>query len=1126
MKNYFTHSLLRNNIFLLNTLLLFVLFGISKGVTASHMIGSEIAYQCTGTAGVYSVYLKLYKDCSGVPICSNCPTGPISPSCSKSVNIVGAGGACYGSNFGTQSLYVVTAISGFDIIQLCGSQKSICNNCGSRTPGTFSPGIEVYIFQGQINLNALPASCCMVSIGFGECCRNSANTILANSSSLSYFSEAIINRCAIPCNSSPTFTNDPVVVACAGQDFTYNAGAIDPDGDSLSYGFGQSLVSPGASAPYVSPYSPTLPFPYVGFPISCPPALPPLCLSLDAVTGDLRFRPSGNFVANLVIEVKQWKNIAGVPTLVGINRRDIQFYSISCAVNNPPVLRTYDASATLTNPQPNFAYSVCGGQQLCFFVSAWDNAGSSDTTDISWNAPSNLTANGATFVKAYNNATRSTLGPRLDSMRFCWTPPASMAQNLPYYFVVNSRDRACPLPGRTSRSFSIIVRRIPLAVITKTFNNCAYDFGYSLTNSVVLNNAYTRFEIETAPQSNIYTSYYGSSVSNHRFLQGGMHRIKLHLATITPPMPNGCPNDNIIDSLLVLMPVKVSIQDTSNCLGKSVKLQAHGSGGVPFGLGYRYTFYSGGINSTTIIRALNPDSNITLNPSTNGIHNYKVVITDLYGCKDSAAFTITTGLLSLPEIIRPTLISACFNTDSIILPVIVSTNKPGQITWVWTYPLNPSAISGNRVITANLLNRPGVPPTNPAGNSISVTVSDSTGCGIKDSLIIALFPRPVISAGPRRNFCDYAGTFNITPGTQLYTPNGGAMATNELWLGNGIFKPNAGQNYYAFNPQAPGVKIDTNIITYKFIVNFPLSNMVVFNPPVTGISAPSPTGGCEASDTVIFDIIKTPKLETGLASHVCKSSDSVFLDSHMIGRGTSAVNPLSSYWYFGAPDQLYKPAIFRGRVFLPRHPIIERYTKQYVLVYADTATTCRIADTTYIEVKESPDAVDISGQKTALRTDTTYVYSVISQVGITYMWTIMNGTINSGQGTSSVNVSWTNNGVGSIQVEVSNPQNCSETNQMNVLIGSTGINEMTQIQNLQIFPNPNNGNFIVSAGIIQEGTYSVQIFNTLGELIYKLSAGLKSGKNDLEIKLPRASGVYFLKLTNAHSQQVKKFVID
>ena len=1120
MKKEYTQRAIRGIQILLKSILFIIFYGSSNYTVASHVAGADISYQCTGTAGVYNITLKVYRDCSEAQLCANCPTA-LSPNCSMSLNIVGAAGACLGTNYGSQSILVVTSVSGFDIIQLCTGSKTICNNCGSRTPGSYTPGIELYTFSGLINLNALPASCCMVSVGWGSCCRNTSITTLTNPGSVNFFTEAIINRCATPCNSAPTFSTDPVVVICSRQDFSYNLGAIDPDGDSLSYGFGASLIASGIAAAFASPFSLNYPFPFLGAPIQIPYNLP-MGIHLDPVKGDIRFWPPYSFIACLVIEVKQWKTISGVPTLVGITRRDLQLYSTNCAVNYSPVLRTYDASATLTSPQPNYAYSVCAGQQLCFNVSAWDNAGSSDTTDISWNAPTNLTSNGATFVKAYNESTRSTLGPRLDSMRFCWTPPASMAQNLPYYFVVNAKDRAFPLPAHTALSFSILVKRIPLATITKINKGCGtYDFGYSIYNGVAVNNSNTQFQVETAPHSNNYITYNGSTVSNHRFTHGGYHKIKLHLTTNPPTIPAGCPNDNIIDSILVESPVHVSIRDSFNCTSTAFTVQAHGSGGTKTSSGYNYTFFSGGLSSTNIIRATSSDSNFFIRALGAGSLNYKVVITDMNGCKDSTIFTINTGsslphemtssmrlcfgstdtlnagnnggavsawhwfkspalpalnnifvqkiiakdsgryvvqkmdsigcinydtaivtvnprielsagsdrslcsnnnsititanginilidsfqwrqipiinpsiilasnaslnispdvstsyqvkgfityggitcsnmdtvsvlIKTSPVIIHPSDISICKNNNTILLPVIISTNKPGQITSTWTYPLNPSAINANRIMVSSLLNQPALPSANPAGNFIKLSVNDSNGCSIKDSLVIAIFPTPVINAGPGRKFCDFAGAFHITPGSQLYTPNGGVMASNEYWFGNGIYKPNASQNYYAFNAQASGVKMDTNIITYRFTINYPLSNAVVFNPPLTGYSVPSPSGACIVSDTTIFHVIKTPKLEAGLASPVCKQSDSVYLDAFMLGRSTNSVNPLTSYWYIGAPDQLYRSAIINGRIFLPKHPVIADSTKQYVLIYADTSSTCRVADTTSIQVNENP----------------------------------------------------------------------------------------------------------------------------------------------------------------------------
>ena len=322
--------------------------------------------------------------------------------------------------------------------------------------------------------------------------------------------------------------------------------------------------------------------------------------------------------------------------------------------------------------------------------------------------------------------------------------------------------------------------------------------------------------------------------------------------------------------------------------------------------------------------------------------------------------TMDVVVKALPIITRPSNMSLCRNTNLVLLPSIVSTNKPGQITPIWTYPSNPLALTGNQVIISNLSNLPPAPPTNPRGNIIKLTVTDVDGCRIYDSLVISVFPVPIINAGLSRSFCDYSTVFNINPGSQGYSPNGGALATNEQWFGRGIYKPNAGINYYAFNPKASDVlfKPDTNIITYQFTATFPLNNSVTFSPAVTGFLAPSPIGGCQAFDTAVFTVIKTPVLESGIAPPLCRSGSPVNLDLHMLGRSTNAADPLTSYWYIGAPDLAYKAAISGGRNFNPAHAVLESFTRQYTLVYADTASGCRVADTTTIQVNENP-VVDI-----------------------------------------------------------------------------------------------------------------------------------------------------------------------
>ncbi|MCK6609584.1 MAG: gliding motility-associated C-terminal domain-containing protein [Bacteroidia bacterium] len=1110
-------------------ILLAMALAAGKSLKASHLVGSDITYNCLGsTPGQYQLTMKWYRDCGGIPLCG-CPPGPLNTNCSVNLSITGAQAPCLGTNFGNTSIQAVAAGSGFDIIQLCAAAKSICTNCGTRTPGSFTPGIEIYTFTGIVNLSGVPPNCCLVNIGFNDCCRNAAITTLVNPSSLSYYSGCTINKCITPCNSAPTFTNDPVAVTCVGQDFTYNLGAIDPDGDSLSYAYGPVMTGPNSPAPYQSPYSPTVPFPYLGAPMTSPPALPPLGIFIDPVTGDVRFRPTMIFTSNIVIEVTQWKTINGVPTIVGKTTRDIQFYAKLCDENNPPVLRTYNNDGTLTSPQPNYSYAICAGQQLCVIISAWDNTAGWDTTDITWNAPANLTANGATFQPLYNVSQRKVLGPRLDSFRFCWTPPASMANNLPYYFIVTAKDRACPLPSRVTRSFAVTVRRIPLATIIKTNKNCGfYDFGYTLTNNVQLNNSYTQFQVENGPRSNSYVTYTGPTVSNHRFTQAGWHRVKLRLTTIAPPAPNGCPNDNIIDSVYIGEPLDVSIRDTFNCLGSPVSLKSFGKGGTPLGAAYRYTYYLGGLNSTNIVRAESLDSNVTLNPVNAGNNTqYKVLIRDLNNCRDSATFNVFTRNLPVPELVpamrlcpgtldtldagnsfgsvgtwrwrkspvapvlddsvsqkiiprdsgvytvtktdnfgcvrvessniyfnlpvpvsagpdrticfndapitltaigttaaidsfqwravpvtgsspvlsnqptyvispptttqyqvtgyityggvtcsnvdtmelkvnelpvinRPTSIPLCRTNNIISLPVVNSTNKT-LVNRTWTYPRNPLAISGNQLLVDNLAFLPPSNGNQPYGNYIYIQVVDDQGCSIRDSLLVAVFPVPTINAGPNRTLCDNSGAiFDLRPANQGYSPNGGALAINEEWFGRGVIKTTPGQNYYAFDPKGADVKNlpDTNVLTYQFTTNFPPSNSVLFAPPIAGVSIASPTGGCVGTDTTVFRVIKSPILVSGVGASVCKSGDTINLDTWMMGRSTNATNPQTSYWKMDFVDESYSAALTQGRKFLPSHPVIPNMTKEYKLVYRDTASGCVVEVPASIQVNANPN-VDI-----------------------------------------------------------------------------------------------------------------------------------------------------------------------
>ena len=654
------------------TFLLLYLF--ANTAKADHLVGSDISYQCTSSPGVYKVTLKIYRDCAGAYMCPGCANTPGSMSgcttanacCGFSNTIIGKDAGCAGVNFGSFVLAAVSATSGYDIIQTCTSITTICSNCNTRSAGTYSPGIEVYTFEGNVDLSSIPSTCCRISLGFSTCCRNLASTTIL---SFNYFTEAIVNRCQVPCNSAPTFTNDAAALVCAGVDFVYNLGAIDPDGDSLSFAFGQSLQGFNSFVQYKPPYSAGYPLPYFGAPN--PNAAYPAGLRIDPLTGDVLFRPLGEFVSNLVIEVTQWRLINGVYVNVGMTRRDVQFQTRLCLSNKVPRIKAYRNGVL----QTGLAFTVCAGQQICLDIVAEDQQDLlaspqivADTTDLKWNNPGlyNPLMAGATFVRNYILSQRVVQGPKADSFKFCWTPPVSAARAQPHSFTVTGTDRFCPLKAFAIRGVNIIVIAVPTSVITVPNNFCGYrtfNFTHSNPTQTTLDPTKSKWHIETFPGSGAFTVVTAvpgtnNPVYRHHFNNAGTYKWRLALSS-DRPLPDGCPS---LDSGTVTIgePLDVSVRDTYNCVGSPVTVKALASGGNRVGNQAGYQFFQGNLASQTVIKGnLDPnvgfgitiDSFAAVTPSNVGNQTmYKVKIRDSDGCLDSTTFQVLTRALPLREL--------------------------------------------------------------------------------------------------------------------------------------------------------------------------------------------------------------------------------------------------------------------------------------------------------------------------------------------------------------------------------------------------------------------------------------------------------------------------------------------
>jgi hypothetical protein len=542
---------------------------------ANHIYGTEIRYKSVGVR-LYEVTLKMYRECSGVPLCGNCNVGPTG--CTQNITVAGIAPpaglnhnlpsqSCNGVNYGTYSLPIASGANAFDVVQLCNLTKSICTNCNTRAAGTFSPGIEVYIFKGTINLSALPSTCCWVSIGTTNiCCRAQAITTITNPGAVTIFADSKLNICLNNANEAPVFLNEATPIVSAGSDNYINLGAFDPDGDSLSYRLGTVESSRGVGVPYSTPYSQEKPFPYLGFPNTSPPLLPPLGININPVTGLIIFRTVGSFVSVLSIEVLEWRKINNIITLIGITKREVNLHSGIYINTNKPGIRVYHNGSVLNTNTLN----ICNDTQICLDVispsSGW--AGN-DTTDLEIIFGSNNAT--ATITRPYDINTRSINGPKFDTLKVCINGLNNNSNFAikPYLVHIKAKNRFCPLNEVIIRSI-VINKLSPLSNISMVKQTKYYGLPIFARINLNGNPSFvrdsTQWFVETSPGSNnfVLAATGTDTINNYTLNQGGWHKIRASLYSTS------CERVNIVDSVFgKYLTLDIIKTNPEKCVGDS-----------------------------------------------------------------------------------------------------------------------------------------------------------------------------------------------------------------------------------------------------------------------------------------------------------------------------------------------------------------------------------------------------------------------------------------------------------------------------------------------------------------------------------------------------------------------------
>ncbi|MCZ2129776.1 MAG: gliding motility-associated C-terminal domain-containing protein, partial [Bacteroidia bacterium] len=596
----------------------------TKDAKASHVMGSDITWKCIGPLK-FEVTLAFYRDCRGIPFAG-----------SKTIQF-----SCTRGSASTSYSITLPNVSMRDITPSCADVKNPCN-----PPNTTSgDGTEEHLYTGVIDFSTgnlakmISEGCCRFKMSFGECCRNGYITTIIPGD---YTTDAEIDICNIKnswkkdCDDSPDLRNPPIGYLCCNQEFYFNNGVVDVDGDSLSFSLVMSQASSGTSVSYKSPFTPT--WPMTGYcrkttPCSCRPGSKTRTtegICFDPETGDLSFNPVDcDECGILCIKIDQFRMDANADKwlYIGYTKRDLQLRVVTCGNNNPPMLKD------ITNP------TVCEGDKICMTLTAEDEefSGSSgsqpwkDTIDLSWNngLPGATFKVGVPYFTFQNGVTTA-----VRDVEICWQTKVGDGREAPYLFTVTARDKACPRNALTSRGYSVRVKRRAYAERKLIEGDCGKWKLESIPEDTFWYKGSYQHQWEIRDSTNSGVPIFRSlkQKDSLQFVQGGKYIITY---TINNP-PLNCPSE-YSDTIIVPELLRAIVPaDTFVCEGDTVQIPLkimYGTG--PFKVQW-----------DNPLKTKNPkDSLMFLRVGTNTDRNVSANVTDAKGCLSSD----TTFILAVPN---------------------------------------------------------------------------------------------------------------------------------------------------------------------------------------------------------------------------------------------------------------------------------------------------------------------------------------------------------------------------------------------------------------------------------------------------------------------------------------------
>jgi gliding motility-associated-like protein len=659
-----------------------LLFSITETAKASHIMGGEITYLYLDRNGPvdapyrYKIKLNIYSNCDTN---SQFKQGILDP---IPINIY------YASDGSLDTTYYFYA--------------TVTDITPTLPPGCSASGLAgVCVKQNTVEqIINLPLSFSGFYVEYNSCCRNASIVNLSNpggTGNIFYtFIPATINR-----NSSPQFNDIPVPYICLNDTNTILNSAFDPDGDQLIYSFARpydgdqnihSNFNPSpALANYNSGFSFTQPFSASGY------------ANVNASNGLTSYKSAmnGNYV--VVVEIKEYRTINGVQTLLSSTRRDLQILVGNCNSNDKPQF----TSNVVT-------YNLQAGDNVCFNIGAKDV----NNDSVTLKATSRILDGSSGYTGPLATFNNNIKGKSSVSSQLCWSTTCSTVGS--YNIYASAKDNGCP-PKTNNAIYTINVS--PFTGPTQIFgsdtlcnNNTSAIYRISgFSNNVTKTWSVTNGTVTStsAFHDTVYVTW-SSSIGTKSI-------------SVTVTTPGGCSatkSKNVFvkqgSGTIAATPHNVII-----CQGSSVQLNASG------GTNYIWSPATGLSNAAI--------SNPVANP--NATTKYKVTESGAGTCSNFDSVLVTV----IPNV-------AAAGSDKTLCSgssAVIGSDSVAGYHYYWTPKTGISDTTASKPsFTAS--NNTGSPVVT---KYVQTAVNRATGCTSRDTVIITENPLPLAIAGPDKTLC-------------------------------------------------------------------------------------------------------------------------------------------------------------------------------------------------------------------------------------------------------------------------------------------------------------------------------------------------------------------------------------